>query len=407
VKLHKWTILILSALMKVGSGTLMVVQPIFGLLLFRSVIEGVRGVGDAAKNAMNLGTAGKTRFHKKYVATNIILNHCGKVIGSLILIPVSYDVWPNVRFIFMSVVISGSLMIVCVLLMPKKNNDGSDVVDHRLARGRSVVFKKISNMKSVHDLRNPFTQDESDDEMEDEGDNWQPVSHRNTNVDPGKLLTEGLEGPTYTQVMSFKQMYSDPKRRRSLILLSLAFFTFHWANATTAPLLNQYMAINSDNPRDGIPIAGINTLINQLVRIAVTWSLSDGRASTVGYSNLLIIGGLALCVRLVVISVLVTYYPNYWALSITSILNGIGGACYGLMANLYSHLLSRRTGQYNLNMAMVSAAGELGDIVGFLAGGAIATVVSYKVAFYALAVVSLFPGFFAFFIVTPDLQRLN
>jgi len=393
VKLHKWTILIVTALLKIVAGILMVVDPIFGLLILKSIIDGVRGVGRIAMNALTLGTVGKTRFHKKYAASNIILSHCGKALGTVILTFVTYAVWPNVKYTFLSVVISGLLMIVCIALMPFNSKDA---VDHRIARGRS---RRFSNLEPIKQLATASIQEDSDDECDERND---------VQNDPNeKELLEGLTGPTYTQVMSLKQMYSDPKRRRSLILLSLTFFMFHCANATTAPLLNQYMSINASDRRNGLPITCILTLINQFTRIGVTWFLSGGRAAKTGYSNVLIIGGAALCLRLVLISILVTYYPNYWALGATSILNGIGGACYGLMANLYSHLLSRRTGRFNLNMAMVSIAGEVGDIVGFFTGGAIATLVSYDVAFYVLAVVAVFPGILAYFIVTPDLQRLD
>ena len=395
VKLHKWTILIVTALLKIVAGILMVVDPIFGLLILKSIIDGVRGVGSIAANALTLGTVGKTRFHKKYAASNIILSHCGKALGTAILTFVSYAVWPNVKYTFLSVVISGLLMIVCIALMPFNSKD---VVDHRTARGRSMMTRRFSNLEPIQKLAMAAIHEDSDDECDERND---------VQNDPNDDLLVGLTAPTYTQVMSLKQMYTDPKRRRSLILLSLAFFMFHCANATTAPLLNQYMASNASNPRDGLPIACILTLINQFTRIAVTWFLSGGRAAKTGYSNVLIIGGAALCLRLVLISILVTYYANYWALGATSILNGIGGACYGLMANLYSHLLSRRTGHFNLNMAMVSIAGEVGDIVGFFTGGAIATLVSYDAAFYVLAVVAVFPGILAYFIVTPDLQRLD
>jgi hypothetical protein len=394
VKLHKWTILIVTALLKIVAGILMVVDPIFGLLILKSIIDGVRGVGSIAMNALTLGTVGKTRFHKKYAASNIIISHCGKALGTVILTFVSYAVWPNVKYTFFSVVISALLMIVCIALMPFNS---ADVVDHRTARGRSIQ-RRFSDFEPIQQLAMKALQEESDDECDERNE---------VETDPNEGLLEGLTGPTYTQVMSLKQMYSDPKRRRSLILLSLAFFMFHCANATTAPLLNQYMAINASDKRNGLPIACVLTLINQFTRIVVTWSLSGGRAAKTGYSKVLIIGGSALCLRLVLISILTTYYANYWALGATSILNGIGGACYGLMANLYSHLLSRRTGHFNLNMAMVSIAGELGDITGFFIGGALATLVSYSAAFYVLAVVAVFPGILAYFIVTPDLQRLD
>ena len=57
-------------------------------------------------------------------------------------------------------------------------------------------------------------EEESDDEL-DEGNDWTPVSQRDLTLDPSEVPLTGLNGPEYTQVMTLKQMYSDPKRRRT------------------------------------------------------------------------------------------------------------------------------------------------------------------------------------------------
>jgi len=404
-KFHKLTILMIGALLKMTQGICMITSTSFGVLMFSSVVEAMAGFGDSAKTAMTLGAVGKTRFHKKYAATNIMVKISGVISGTIVMTIVSNYAWPDVQNIFWSVVIVQVLTMVVLLQIPLHNEDGSETVDHRLARGRSVFHMAIP--QSMRNLSAALLEEDSDDEDEDEDEGWQPVSRRNLMTDPSVLQPQGMARPEYTQIMTYRQMYSDPKRRRSLILLSLVFFTIHLVNRTTTPLLAQYMAINASDPKYGLPITAIVVLVNQVSRFLMTGFLSGGRATKIGYTNVLIFGSVALCLRLVLISILVKYYPNYWALGATQILDGISGACTNLMRDLYSHMLSRRTGHFNLNMALMGTAGEIGGFIGIFVGGAIATQFSYDAAFYVLAGGSLLPGVFAFFIVTPDLQKLD
>lgn len=53
----------------------------------------------------------------------------------------------------------------------------------------------IARMPSVQNLGQALLFEESDDEAEDEGEDWQPVSPRNFTMQP-----EGLATPEYTQV---------------------------------------------------------------------------------------------------------------------------------------------------------------------------------------------------------------
>ena len=85
---------------------------------------------------------------------------------------------------------------VYVFFIPHYSEDGSETVNHRLARGRSVFHMAIP--QSVRNLSAALLEEDSDDEDEDEG--WQPVSRRNLMTDPSVLQPQGMARPEYTQV---------------------------------------------------------------------------------------------------------------------------------------------------------------------------------------------------------------
>ena len=332
-----------------------------------------------------------------------IVKFAGVSIGTAIFGFVSYAIWPDVGSMYWILVGGGGLMLLCTLFMVK---DG-EAPDHRLARGRSVIVRRTSQVAFVRRLADEVDL-ESDDEEEDEKEELVKMREQTRQTEAEAVADEGdgVAGTGgYTRVMTYRQMYGDPKRRRSLVFLSLVLFSYHLANSTTTPLLGQYMSIGAGQA--GLPITTGLILANSVSKVFTTWALSNDRASRLGYKKCLILGSGALCLRLALITLFVHYFNNPWALGATQILDGIGGGALGLMLMLYSHLLSRRTGHFNLNMAIVNSWKQLGAVVGMLVGGAISTEKSYLVAFPVLCAVSVSPLVFSFGISTPDLKRMD
>lgn len=415
IKIHKYTILVILSLLKIVSGICMLTSTDFGVMVFRAIIDGIFDASFlSAVTAMTLGVVGKTRFHKKVAASNEIINFLGVSFGTVICGFVSYATWPDVEKMFWLLVVGGVLMLVCTLLMlDQEQTEGGTTVDHRLARGRSSLVMNVSRMASMRNIANQVDVDSDDEEGDDEQEllakraQFQNGKEQDTGNEEGGQSLPSTSGTTYTQVLKYSQMYSDPKRRRSLICLSLVMFTYHMANATTSPLLGQFMAMNALDARKGLPITTSLILANSVSRILVTWALTNDRAEKIGYNKVLLLGSAALLTRLVLVSIFVNYWNNFWALGATQILDGVGVGCLGMMVILYSHILSRRTGHYNLNMAMVFMWSKVGAIIGRVSGGAIATMQSYEIVFPILAVVAIFPMLFVFGVSTPDLKRLD
>lgn len=428
VKIHKYTILVIIALLKIGSGVCILTSTSFGIMSLKSVMDGIVAASFlSTSTAMTLGVVGKTRFHKKSAALNNIFKFSGVATGVIIFGLVSYYI-KDVQDVFYVLVADGIVMLVCTFFML---SDGKGAVDHRRARGRSTIIHTVSHLTPVQLLSSHFMVD-TDDDSEGSKDELSrhmtkepAVQDKEKKAEGGEVSEEpeaevvpeaqaantfetSIEALGYTQVMTYKQMYADPKRRKSLIFLSLVFFFYHLANSTAGPLLGQYISTKTEsNRQNSIPIMSSLMLVNMVFKILTNWFLKNDKATKIGYTNVLLIGGAALFVRLVLVGIFVRFDVSPWALGATQILEGIGGGCLGLMLMLYSHLLSRRTGHFNFNMAIVNSWKTLGSMVGIIVGGAVAQYSSYENAFWVLTGVAFLPIVCALGISVPDLKSLD
>jgi len=216
--------------------------------------------------------------------------------------------------------------------------------------------------------------DSSDSDSEAEEDDTRGLTVTSTRKKP-KDVEENLEDETsenntspeevkeYTNVLSLRDMFGDPTRRTNLIFLALTFFSFHLVNATVLPLLGQYIGTQEklqDNARGVLPSMAGLIVLKELGSFFTNWFLKSRLHKSV-YSTILKLGCGILLLRLILISILLNYTDNIWALGSTNILEGVGIGCLDLVLTLYSHLLSRQTGHYNLNMGIVSTFKTLGS----------------------------------------------
>lgn len=207
-----------------------------------------------------------------------------------------------------------------------------------------------------------------DSESEDEQEDLVSTPKQSPN-DAGEEMQveEGINQPEtvteYTEVVTLRDMFAEPSRRTSLIFLALTFFSFHLVNATVLPLIGQYIGTqeaNLDNTRAVLPSMAGLIVLKELGSFFTNWFIKSRLSKSI-YGTLLQFGCFVLLLRLILISVLVNYTDNLWVLGSTNVLEGVAGGCLDLALTLYSHLLSRQTGHYNLNMGIVSTFKTLGS----------------------------------------------
>jgi len=403
-KNKKLLLFVLAATM-IGSGVILMTSTNFGLLIFKGVLDGIhKTLLLPVVTSMTLGSVGKTRFHRKHAAANLMISHVGTGLGSILIGGIGYAIYPDIQKVFSLLIAVGIGSTFCILAMPKEGV----AVNRDVACGLSLQF--MTNML-VEDDDDADSDDEFGEEpaaCDDPAAFNEPEATRTDDpkgaeeADMRQRVRDGRTSEVKsTSVMSLQDMFADPSRRTSLIFLFLVFFSFHLVNATTLPLLGQYLG-KRDKERDALPIMAGLSLVASAGAFSMNWFLK-GNLRKFDYRTVLLIGCGALTLRLILITILVNFTTNLWAIGCTNILDGIGVGSLDLMLALYSHLLSRQTGHYNLNMAVIGTAKEIGSALSVVLGGALAEQLSYETAFLVLTVMMILPILFSFGVSTPSL----
>lgn len=412
----KKLLLVVCGVVPIVAGIIMMTTTNFIALIFKGILDGMeKSLLLSVVTAMTLGAVGKIRFHRKHAAVNNMVKNVGNGLGAILTGGIAYAIYPNLKYSFALFVGTGVLSLAVVVMMPKEG----EAINQEVARGQSIIFTRFKNI---------FGEDnESDDELDEKigeksarkkaQDFEENPVNQEANDDKGRkeskmrqIFKGGMSDEVKaTPKMSMKEMLSDPTRSRSLIFLFLVFFSYHLVNATVIPLLGQYLGLKDEDAigttRDTLPIVSGLTLIGAVGGFSMNWYLK-ANLRNLNYRTVLLVGCGALTLRLLLIIILMKFTDNLWAIGSTNVLDGIGVGCLDLMLALYSHLLSRQTGHYNLNMAIISTAKEIGSSVSMLLGGALATYTTYETTFIVLTAMMIFPILFSFGISTPSLYGL-
>jgi len=386
---NKKLILYAIALQKLAAGIIMVTTTNFVLQVVKGASDGFTAVAILpCVTAMTLGVVGKTRFHKKHAALNLMVQYVGTFLSALVFGLIAFAVYPNLQNIFYQNIVVAVLLFIITFSMP----DEEETVDHQRARGRSLrdLVHQSSFVKRSGEF---FMAYESDDE--DEGEKLVVKDDEN--------VLDNSASARFTEKMTIRQMYSDPGRGRSLVFLSLVYFAFHLVNATVLPLCGQYIGLKAPD-RNTLPIFTALLLVVKFNSFVTTWALK-GRLEKIGYRNALFLGCFFVAARLIAMALVASFTDNLWALGATTVLHGPGDAIMHLMKALYSHLLSRKTGRFNLNMGIVSTFETIGSALSIVVGGYLATEVGYNNTFIILAGTMILPFIFILGVDNVTLQK--
>jgi len=401
---NKKLLLFVLAATKIVSGIILITSTNFELFIFKGVLDGIhKSLLIPVVTAMTLGAVGKTRFHRKHAAVNLMIRSVAVAFGSILVGGIAYAIYPNVKYVFALFIAAGIGSIMCVLAMPKEE----DAINSHVARGKSI---RIMTKLLIED----DDESDSDDEFKEEEPTRKELESAKTDDPKGayeanmrqKARDSMVQGGRNEEIeitpqMTIFEMFSDPSRRMSLLFLFLVFFSFHLVNATTLPLLGQYLG-KEKNHRDALPIMTGLTLMEAAGAFFNNWYLRRNLRK-VEYRTVLLFGCGMLTLRVILISILVNFTNNLWAIGCTNLLDGLGHGSLDLMLALYSHALSRQTGHYNLNMGIIGTGSDIGGALGMLLGGLLSDYFSYGTAFTVLASLMVFPICFCFAISNPSL----
>jgi hypothetical protein len=264
-------------------------------------------------------------------------NHLGSLFAAAGCAVVSYFVYPDFRWIFLSIGICSALGIVCLLLFPV------GVLSDRLARG------------------------------------LEPASPKVRAISTSSLASDNSKGSE--KVATYLTLLRDP----NLVAFCCSCFLFHFGNAAVLPLLGQQMAVAGG--REGLIWAVSLIIVTQVTSVPATYLLKLN--NSIGYKGVLAICYLHLPVRCFAIIAISRWYGgNMIAFLATQLLDGIGAGVFGVSVLSITRALTRGTGRFNVSFGAVSTCHQLGAALSNLVGGLLADL-SYELAFAILGALGM------------------
>jgi MFS family permease len=168
---------------------------------------------------------------------------------------------------------------------------------------------------------------------------------------------------------------------RGILIFGCCAMLFTFANAPILILMSGSLTTKVGNP--SLLIAACIVLPQIIVAVA---SPAVGRfAEAYGRKIVLAVGFAALPVRALIFA----FSSNQWLVVAVQALDGIGGACFGVLMPLVVSDVAGRTRHFNLSLGVVGFAVGIGGTLGTPAAGWLADHYGTRMAFFALTVVGL------------------
>jgi len=294
----------------------------FIVLLFRSIVGGLAASAIAPGIAsITLGTVGADMFDL-YMPMIERANHAGSMVAATVVAVVAYIIYPDLRWIFLSIGIFSAIGIVCLAVFPRR------LINQRVASG------------------------------------LQRQACRSLDAHPNLA--------TYASLL----------RNRSIVLFAFSVMLFHLGNAAILPLLGQVIAL--DSGATGMVWAASLVIIAQVLSIPATYLLN--LTNVIGHKGVLCICYLTVPTRAILIIVIDRLFDgSKFALAATQLVDGIGAGINGVGVNSVTRILTQGTGRFGVTLGAVVASWQVGASLSNLIGGFLADV-SYEVAFVFLGV---------------------
>ena len=389
---HKKLILCLVALQKITAGVIMVFTDNQIAHICKGATDGITEayVGPTLM-ALTLGVVGKTRFHKKALGYNAMVKNVGTVTSTLIFgLVTAWLSTERIKYAYFQFIAVGTILLLLVALMPSETDR---VVDHNTARGTSFLIRSSSR------LVNLFTWEDGDDD-DDDDESGALVKRDEDNKDnleedkshPVKVnldTASSASSKKYTKVLTLREMYSDPGRGRSLFFLSFVLLTYTLVHAAAFPLIGQVVGLEADT-RYQMTVFMIMMICAKVAEFFSQWFIV-GRMDTWGYRNCMVASCIMLGAHCGLLAIVTTFTKNVWILIIAHMTRAPTTALLGLTIQLYVHLLSRRTGHFNLNYGIIDTFKTLGGALSILVTGALVTLFSYQFTFLAMTIFTVIP----------------
>ena len=319
-------------------------------LIVTKIIEGMASTGlRVFKGPFALGIAGHATF-ESFASKTEIADHSGSLVAALGAGLMAYFLYPNIGSLFWVLGLFSIIAVFFIVFMRKRKKS---------TKKNSIVSSSFSenNECDLDSVESSVINNE-----------WA----RNSSRKPSDL-DEKQTSPSLWNIFFYD---------RNLAFFCTALFMFHFGNAAVMPLLSQVLAL--ENSREGIPYTVANIAIAQFFSIAGVKMMDFFTNRGYRINVPIFIGYSLLIPRILIIFLLLKYWPNPYALVATQMIDGIGAGVNGLAVMKVTKDLTYGSNSFGVAIALTGAFEAFGAAMSNLCSGYVVTAVGYEAGFLFL-----------------------
>ena len=173
--------------------------------------------------------------------------------------------------------------------------------------------------------------------------------------------------------------YLDLLKDKYIVALAVTTFLYHLANAVVAPLVAQYVSIIGDERESMVFVSAIMLVFYFSQGITAQWMVT----ATMKYDHkkLLIAGFTIPIIRGIVLTLLVNYWNNKYALTATQILDGVAAGIFDTMIPIVVGTMTAGSGRFGFVYGFIITMWRLGHGFLVLVGESIVHAIGYNTVF--------------------------
>jgi len=358
-KTKKWKKIITAVAIVIAAftTTMVVWTTNFWAILIGKTVEGICAtIFLPALMALILGICETDSEVPSFIATTEVSNKIGSFVIVLACAVISWTAFPNVDAMFYLLGAGGLAAAAFTLAIPESS------LDHDRARQ---------------------LEERGDDDKSEERDVEEELSSGTDDEADGKKATPSR--------------YCDLLRNRSVLLFAFLTFMYHLANAAIVPLLAQYVAIISTE-RSRLAWTSAILMIFFFSQ-AITAHAMSFAVDRFDHKRIMIVAFVLLPVRCALISSMIIYWSNPWALIATQIIDGLAAGIYDIMLPIVVKKLTKGSGRFGFTFGFTITCWRIGHGLSVFLSEMVVHELGYAAAFLYLGCVGILNllGFALFF----------
>ena len=330
------------------------------------------------------------------IAQTEVSNKVGSVFFTLGCGLITYFLYPNITSMFYLLGAGGLLAALSICIIP------SAAIDFDRARNLSKPVDKINGIadtKKEHmsqleviDISNEQSgsirevlelidisnkgYEFKDQDLDDKANTFAMTA---SSCSSSSSTTEVGTGPVAATEALSPTRYLDLLKDKYIVALAVTTFLYHLANALVTPLVAQYVSIIGDERESMVFVSAIMLVFYFVQGITAQWMVTA--TTKYDHKKLLIVGFTISIIRGIVLTLLVNYWNNKYALTATEILDGVAAGIFDTMIPIIVGTMTVGSGRFGFVYGFIITMWRLGHGFSVLVGESIVHAMGYDTVF--------------------------